>query len=235
MTAEKTIMVVDDDAALGEMLSIVLESAGYRSVVCGDGLRAVDLFPTVNPDLLLLDIMLPGLDGISVAKTLRRSSLVPIVMLTAKADTQDVVAGLEAGADDYIPKPFKNGELLARIKARLRYSTPVNLASDANDLRCGPLFISRLEHVVRKNGEDLFLTPMEFDLLWVLARNSGDVLTRGNLLEQVWGYAANGDSRLVNVHIQRLRQKVESDPENPQMIRTVRGIGYKFCVPGTLG
>jgi two-component system response regulator MtrA len=231
MTSEKTIMVVDDDAALGEMLSIVLESAGYRSVTSGDGLRAIELFPTLNPDLVLLDVMLPGMNGIEVAKTLRRTSLVPIVMLTAKSDTQDVVAGLEAGADDYIPKPFKNNELLARIKARLRYATPANSASDTSDVEYGPLFISRMEHVAKKNGKDLLLTPMEFDLLWVLAKSCGDVLTRGNLLEQVWGYSANGDSRLVNVHIQRLRQKVEDDPENPELIRTVRGIGYKLIVP----
>lgn len=232
MTSEKTIMVVDDDAALGEMLSIVLDSAGYRAVTSGDGLRAIELFPTLNPDLVLLDVMLPGLNGIDVAKALRRTSLVPIVMLTAKTDTHDVVAGLEAGADDYISKPFKNSELLARIKARLRYASSASSTLDSSDVEYGSLFISRLEHVAKKHGNDLLLTPMEFDLLWVLAKNHGEVLTRGNLLEQVWGYSANGDSRLVNVHIQRLRQKVEDDPENPELIRTVRGIGYKLVIPG---
>lgn len=231
MHTAQTIMIVDDDAALGEMLSIVLESEGYRAVTVADGLRALDLFPTIAPDLVLLDVMLPGMDGIGVAHALRQTTQVPIVMLTAKSDTKDVVRGLEAGADDYISKPFKNKELIARVKARLRNPAPEQHGLSFDDIECGPLFISRSEHVATKNGKDLHLTPMEFDLLSFLAANAGEVVTRSKLLEQVWGYVSGGDARLVNVHIQRLRQKVEDDAENPAIICTVRGIGYKLVVP----
>ena len=232
MISAKTILVVDDDEALGEMLSIVLDSAGYRSVVCKDGLRAVKIVPTLNPDLILLDVMLPGLNGIAVAKILRQKSQIPIIMLTAKSDTRDVVAGLESGADDYIPKPFKNSELLARIKARLRFANAASLLDkDMSDVTFGSLRISRFEHMVTKNGRDLKLTPLEFDLLLELSLNAGEALTRSLLLKEVWGYSADGDTRLVNVHMQRLRQKVEDDPEHPAIIQTVRGIGYKFVAP----
>lgn len=236
MESKTTILIVDDDQALGEMLSIVLESEGFATVVCYDGLRAVEMFPTISPDLILLDVMLPGLDGVEVAKEIRGASQVPIIMLTAKSDTRDVVSGLEAGADDYVAKPFKVAELVARIKARLRVAAPLLQArdegrGDVQVINEGGVSINRAEHTATKNGVDLNLTPMEFELLFVLAANSGEVLSRGELLEKVWGYQSSGDARLVNVHVQRLRQKVEDNPEHPHIIQTVRGIGYKFVPP----
>lgn len=235
-----TIFIVDDDQAIGEMLSLVLENEGFQTVTCMDGLRAVEMFPTVKPDLVLLDVMLPGLDGTEVARRIRQTSNVPIIMLTAKSDTTDVVAGLEAGADDYVPKPFKVAELLARIRARFRTMRPLSGEAAANEpnaaamnhIERGSIVIDRVEHIATKDGRDLNLTPMEFELLFVLAAAAGEAISRSTLLRDVWGYENSGDTRLVNVHVQRLRAKVEDDPENPQIIQTVRGIGYKFVTPG---
>lgn len=234
------ILIVDDDQAIGEMLSLVLENEGFQTVTCTDGLRAVEMFPTVKPDLILLDVMLPGLDGTEVARRIRQTSNVPIIMLTAKSDTTDVVAGLEAGADDYVPKPFKVAELLARIRARFRIAAPMSAtggsetaanAANVNHVERGGIVIDRLEHTATKDGRDLGLTPMEFELLFVLAAAAGEAISRSALLHDVWGYESSGDTRLVNVHVQRLRAKVEDDPENPQIIQTVRGIGYKLVTP----
>ena len=215
----RLIMIVDDDAALGEMLSSVLDSNGFATVICQDGLRAVEMFPTIRPDLGLLDVMLPGLDGVQVAHRIRQDADTPIIMLTAKSDTTDVVKGLEAGADDYVSKPFEVAELMARIGARLRLpktdAPSHETQSDLPDrLRCGLL--------------EMNLTPMEFELLYTLAAHEGEALSRANLLKEVWGYDSGGDTRLVNVHVQRLRMKVEDDPKTPRIVRTVRGIGYKF-------
>ena len=199
------------------------------------------MFPIVKPDLILLDVMLPGLDGTGVARRIRATSNVPIIMLTAKSDTLDVVAGLEAGADDYVPKPFKVAELLTRIHARFRIAMPAAedgatggaSGGNANDnhLERGSIVIDRLEHTATKDGKDLNLTPMEFELLFMLAAAAGEAISRSSLLKNVWGYENSGDTRLVNVHVQRLRAKVEDDPENPQIVQTVRGIGYKFVTP----
>ncbi len=232
----RLIMIVDDDAALGEMLSIVLDSNGFATVICQDGLRAVEMFPTIRPDLVLLDVMLPGLDGVQVAHRIRQDADTPIIMLTAKSDTTDVVKGLEAGADDYVSKPFEVAELMARIGARLRLpktdAPSHETQSDLPDrLRCGLLEMNRVEHTACKDGADLHLTPMEFELLYTLAAHEGEALSRANLLKEVWGYDSGGDTRLVNVHVQRLRMKVEDDPETPRIVRTVRGIGYKFVAP----
>lgn len=236
-----TIFIVDDDQAIGEMLSLVLENEGFQTVTCLDGLRAVETFPIVKPDLILLDVMLPGLDGTGVARRIRATSNVPIIMLTAKSDTLDVVAGLEAGADDYVPKPFKVAELLARIHARFRIAKPAaedgatggasGGNANVNHLERGSIVIDRLEHTATKDGKDLNLTPMEFELLFMLAAAAGEAISRSSLLKNVWGYENSGDTRLVNVHVQRLRAKVEDDPENPQIVQTVRGIGYKFVTP----
>lgn len=236
-----TIFIVDDDQAIGEMLSLVLENEGFQTVTCLDGLRVVEMFPIVKPDLILLDVMLPGLDGTEVARRIRATSNVPIIMLTAKSDTRDVVAGLEAGADDYVPKPFKVAELLARIRARFRIAKPAaedgatggasGGNANVNHLERGPIVIDRLEHTATKDGKDLNLTPMEFELLFMLAAAAGEAISRSSLLKNVWGYENSGDTRLVNVHVQRLRAKVEDDPENPQIVQTVRGIGYKFVTP----
>jgi two-component system response regulator MtrA len=181
----------------------------------------------VRPDLVLLDLMLPGMNGIDVCRVLRADSGVPIVMLTAKTDTVDVVLGLESGADDYVMKPFKPKELVARVRARLRR----NEDEPAELLSIGDVEIDVPAHKVTRQGEHISLTPLEFDLLVALARKPRQVFTRDVLLEQVWGYRHPADTRLVNVHVQRLRAKVEKDPENPQVVLTVRGVGYKAGPP----
>lgn len=214
-------MVVDDDQDLAEMLSIVLTGAGMEVDLVNRGDQVMDLFNSHTPDLVLLDVMLPGIDGIEVCKIIRESSMVPIVMLTAKGDTQDVVLGLEAGADDYMVKPFKPQELVARINTRLRRSTKVG------SLSIFDLVIDQLEHKVLKDGKEIALTRLEFDLLATLAKEPGRVFTREALLSEVWGYQHAADTRLVNVHVQRLRSKIESDADNPEYILTVRGVGYK--------
>ncbi len=215
------VMVVDDDQDLAEMLSIVLTGAGMEVDLVNRGDQVMDLFNSHTPDLVLLDVMLPGIDGIEVCKIIRESSMVPIVMLTAKGDTQDVVLGLEAGADDYMVKPFKPQELVARINTRLRRSTKVG------SLSIFDLVIDQLEHKVLKDGKEIALTRLEFDLLATLAKEPGRVFTREALLSEVWGYQHADDTRLVNVHVQRLRSKIESDADNPEYVLTVRGVGYK--------
>ena len=214
-------MVVDDDQDLAEMLSIVLTGAGMEVDLVNRGDPVMDLFNTNPPDLVLLDVMLPGIDGIEVCKIIREKSMVPIVMLTAKGDTQDVVLGLEAGADDYMVKPFKPQELVARINTRLRRNTKVGTLTIAD------LVIDQMEHKVLKNNKEIALTRLEFDLLAALAKEPGRVFTREVLLSEVWGYQHAADTRLVNVHVQRLRSKIESDPDNPEYVLTVRGVGYK--------
>lgn len=217
------ILVVDDDQALAEMINIVLSAEGYQVKECYDGARAEEAFEEFTPDLILLDVMLPGLSGFEICERIRRSSNVPIVMLTARSDTADVVTGLEAGADDYVPKPFKPRELVARIKARLRGSE--ELAEER--LRLGDLTIDVSGHEVRRGDSVISLTPLEFDLLATLARSPWKAFTREELLQNVWGYRHAADTRLVNVHVQRLRSKVEADPENPTLVVTVRGVGYR--------
>ena len=217
------VLVVDDDASLAEMLTIVLRQEGFDSRVCSRGDRALAEFRDYRPDVLLLDLMLPGKDGIDVCKEIRAESGVPIVMLTAKGDTVDVVVGLESGADDYVVKPFKPKELVARIRARVRRLDPEVQES----LSIGDLSIDVAGHSVTRDGKPINLTPLEFDLLVCLARKPWQVFTREVLLEQVWGYRHAADTRLVNVHVQRLRSKVEHDPENPEIVVTVRGVGYK--------
>jgi two-component system response regulator MtrA len=221
------VLVVDDDAALAEMLGIVLRGEGFEPTFVADGDKAMDVFRDTHPDLVLLDLMLPGMDGIDVCRQIRAESGVPIVMLTAKSDTVDVVLGLESGADDYIMKPFKPKELVARVRARLRR----NDDEPAEMLSIADVDIDVPAHKVTRNGEQISLTPLEFDLLVALARKPRQVFTRDVLLEQVWGYRHPADTRLVNVHVQRLRAKVEKDPENPTVVLTVRGVGYKAGPP----
>lgn len=223
-TVETKILVVDDDPAIAEMLTIVLQGEGFRTVVVGDGVEAVKAAEEHNPDLILLDVMLPGMNGIDVCKAIRESSTVPIVMLTARTDTVDVVLGLESGADDYVHKPFKPKELVARVRTRLR-RTPEE--AHAETIEVADLKIDVPGHQVIRDGQEIALTPIEFDLLVTLASRPRQVFSREELLEQVWGYRKSSDTRLVNVHIQRLRSKVERDPDDPKIIQTVRGIGYK--------
>lgn len=228
------VLVVDDDAALAEMLSIVLRNEGFDPVWCAYGDKALDTFRDSRPDLVLLDVMLPGRDGVDVCRDIRAESGVPIVMLTAKTDTIDVVEGLEAGADDYVSKPFKAKELVARIRTRLRRSPVQAEGSESQTLRIGDLSISVDGHSVKRNGSPISLTPLEFDLLLALAKRPWQVFSREVLLEQVWGYRHAADTRLVNVHVQRLRSKIERDPEHPEIVVTVRGIGYKAGEPDSV-
>jgi two-component system response regulator MtrA len=216
------ILVVDDDDALREMVGLVLSGAGYEPVFAADGISAVEVFKNVEPDLVLLDIMLPGQSGIEVCKQIRALSGTPIVMLTAKGDTEDVVLGLEAGADDYVVKPHNGAELVARVKARLR-----PLGDDSGMIQVGQLSMDPRSFEVKRGDVVLSLTPLEFKLLHTLASKPSQVFSREMLLEQVWGYQYKADTRLVNVHVQRLRSKVEEDPENPKIVMTVRGHGYR--------
>lgn len=217
------ILVVDDDAAISEMIGIVLKGEGYEPQFAADGAEAIELFRAMRPDLVLLDLMLPGIDGIQVCATIRAESGVPIIMLTAKGETTDVVKGLESGADDYVVKPFNPKELVARVRTRLR---PV-LPETTETVGIGDLSIDVQGHEVRRGSEKIGLTPLEFQLLLALAAKPQQVFTREMLLEQVWGYHYKADTRLVNVHVQRLRAKVEHDPDNPRIVMTVRGVGYR--------
>jgi two-component system response regulator MtrA len=221
------VLVVDDDPALAEMLGIVLRGEGFDPSFVADGARAIGSFRDIRPDVVLLDLMLPGMSGIDVCKQIRAESGIPIIMLTAKSDTVDVVLGLESGADDYVVKPFKPKELVARMRARLRRTDE----PPAEALSIGDVTIDVPGHSVTRDGTPIALTPLEFDLLVALARKPRQVFTREVLLEQVWGYRHAADTRLVNVHVQRLRSKVERDPEHPEIVLTVRGVGYKAGPP----
>lgn len=216
------ILVVDDDPGISEMVAILLESEGFEVSVCANGSKVLPLFRAERPDLVLLDIMLPGEDGVSVCRKLREESDVPIIMMSAKTDSVDVITGLEAGADDYVTKPFENSVLLARVRARLRRQEP-----EPEVLQIADVTIDLGAHEVRRGEETIHLTPLEFDILAMLASKPYQVFSREELLEQVWGYKHSADTRLVNVHIQRLRSKVETDPENPRVVLTVRGVGYR--------
>lgn len=216
------ILVVDDDDALREMVGLVLSGAGYEPVFAADGISAVRVFAEQHPDLVLLDIMLPGQSGIEVCKQIRAGSGVPIIMLTAKGETEDVVLGLEAGADDYVVKPHNGAELVARVKARLR-----PMSDESQIVSVAGLTLDPKSFEVKRGDQSLSLTPLEFKLLHTLASKPAQVFSREMLLEQVWGYQYKADTRLVNVHVQRLRSKVEEDPENPRIVMTVRGHGYR--------
>jgi two-component system, OmpR family, response regulator MtrA len=219
------ILLVEDDASIREAVSLGLERDGFRVATAADGPAGLERFRRDGADLVLLDVMLPGLDGYEVCRAIRRESTVPIVMLTARGDTIDVVVGLESGADDYVRKPFEMPELIARIRAALRRRTEP--PSTGSVLALSDVRVDLAGRTASRDGEDVPLTRTEFDLLSELARNAGQVLGRETLLDRVWGYDFLGDSRLVDVAIQRLRTKIERDPASPVLIVTVRGAGYK--------
>jgi two-component system response regulator MtrA len=233
------VLIVEDDPSLGEVIRLGLEAEGFRTESASRGDEALRVFEAAGPDLVLLDVMLPGMDGFEVCRTIRHVSLVPIIMLTARTSTVDVVVGLESGADDYLTKPFQFPELIARIRAVVRRSQAAQSrateeasgsgasVSGTEVLELGSLVLYPAAYSVSRNGVDLRLTATEFRLLLELVRHRGQVLSRDQLLELVWGYTYLGDSRLVDVHIQRLRAKVEDDPADPVLIQTVRGVGYK--------
>jgi DNA-binding response OmpR family regulator len=221
------LLLVDDDHHITEMTKLALEDEGYIVDTANDAEEALEAIRRNAPDLLVLDVMLPGQDGFELTREIRKTSKMPIILLTAKTDMTDKVVGLEMGADDYVTKPFEMRELVARMRALLR-----RVASDDDAmriLRVGPLEIRPEEGLVRKDGEEVALTKTEFRLLTTLASRPGRVFSREQLLQEVWGYDYFGDARLVDVHIKRLRAKVEPDPHEPAIVQTVRGMGYKVA------
>lgn len=220
------ILTVEDDQRIRESVRLALEDEGWVVDEADNGEAGIEAFARQPADVVLIDIMLPGIDGFEVCRSIRRASDVPIVMVTARADTHDIVAGLEAGADDYLTKPFAPKELSARIRALLRRARTTEPGQA--QLRFGELEIKPEEGVVLRNGAEVHLTKTEFRLLVELASSPGKVFSRESLLERVWGYGYFGDGRLVDVHIRRLRTKVETDPANPRHVVTVRGLGYKL-------
>ena len=222
---DANVLFVEDDRSIREVTTLALEQAGCRVTACADGNEALELFGRDAFDLVLLDVMLPGIDGFEVCRQIRRSHHTPIIMLTARTDTVDVVVGLELGADDYVPKPFQPPELVARVRAVLRRG---QIQDAPAVLRAGRIEIDEGAFRATHDGRELALTATEFRLLCELARRPQQVFTREVLLDLVWGYQFLGDSRLVNVAIQRLRAKVEDDPAHPTLITTVRGVGYRL-------
>jgi two-component system response regulator MtrA len=223
------ILLVEDDASIREVTAIGLRAAGFEVSTAADGAEGLDRWRRERPDLVLLDVMLPRLDGLEVLRAIRHESSAPVVMLTARADTIDVVVGLESGADDYVRKPFELPELVARVRAALRRRVPeaVGTTGTPAPLRLGPLEIDLAGRTVARAGRQIDLTRTEFDLLAELTRSPGQVVDREALLDRVWGYDFLGDSRLVDVAIARLRAKIEPDPTEPRLVLTVRGVGYK--------
>ncbi|MFU2164169.1 response regulator YycF [Streptococcus pluranimalium] len=228
----KTILVVDDERPISDIIKFNLSKEGYKIETAFDGHEAVQQFEAIKPDLVILDLMLPGIDGLEVAKEIRKTSHTPIIMLSAKDSEFDKVIGLEIGADDYVTKPFSNRELLARVKAQLRRIETIetvaeeSLQSSPTELTIGNLTILPEAFIAKKNGDEVELTHREFELLYHLAQHIGQVMTREHLLETVWGYDYFGDVRTVDVTIRRLREKIETTPSRPEYILTRRGVGY---------
>lgn len=224
------ILIVEDESSFSEAISFLLGKEGFETDVAENGRVALELFKANAYDLVLLDLMIPEVSGIEVCRAIRTTSLVPIIMLTAKDSEVDKVVGLELGADDYVTKPYSSRELVARIKAVLRRGTPESTDVDSNSAiqTAGNIRMDVERHQVTVNGNLINLPLKEFELLEFLLRNAGRVLTRGQLIDRVWGGDYYGDTKTLDVHIKRLRSKIEEDPANPQLIQTIRGLGYKF-------
>ncbi|MBY7145130.1 response regulator transcription factor [Virgibacillus sp. NKC19-3] len=226
------VLVVDDEQPIADILKFNLEKEGYEVVLAYDGDEAISLAESENPDLILLDIMLPGRDGNEVCREIRKTKSMPIIMLTAKDTEIDKVLGLELGADDYVTKPFSNRELIARVKANLRrQEIPDDAVKTTKDIEIGSLKVHPDAYVVSRDGVEIELTHREFELLHYLARHIGQVMTREHLLEIVWGYDYFGDVRTVDVTVRRLREKIEENPSNPMWLVTRRGVGYYLRNP----
>ncbi|MEG0773275.1 response regulator transcription factor [Clostridium sp.] len=226
--SEKKILVVDDEEHIQELIKFNLEKNNYEVITADNGKDAFEIAKEQQPDLVLLDLMIPGMDGLEVCKAIRRETAIsnmPIIMITARGEELDKILGLELGADDYITKPFSVRELLARVKAILRRTT---VKYEENDYKFGDIAIDFRKHEIKKDGEKIELTLKEFELLEILIKNKGRVMTRDFLLDKIWGYEYVGETRTVDVHVRHLRQKIESDDKNPIYIQTIRGIGYKF-------
>ena len=233
-TPNQTILVVEDEDSFVEALTVGLKREGFRVQVARDGAEALDIFDSVKPDLVLLDVMLPKVSGIDVCRELRRRSSVPIIMVTAKGGEIDTVVGLEVGADDYVTKPYRLRELVARMRAVLRRRSSENAAVAAlsgEALSVGDVVLDPERHEVLIRGDGVQLPLKEFELLEILLANAGRVLTRETLIDRVWGTDYVGDTKTLDVHVKRLRAKVEPDPSNPARIVTIRGLGYKYEVP----
>lgn len=227
--ADELILVVDDEANIVELVRLYLEQEGFRVIEAADGGGALELLDRENPDLLVLDIMLPKIDGWEVCRRARATSQVPIIMLTARDAEVDRIVGLEIGADDYLVKPFSPRELVARVKAVLRRSSSPQPEEAPKPLKAGDLNVDPARRKVTRSKSEINLTTKEFDLLYFLAVNQGIVFTRERLLERVWGYDYAGDTRTVDVHLRHLREKLEKDPARPVYLLTVWGVGYKFA------
>ncbi len=222
------ILIVEDEEALSDPLAFLLGREGFQTIVVDNGLDALPVFDREGADLVLLDVMLPGMSGMEVCRKLREVSSVPIIMLTAKDSELDKVLGLELGADDYVTKPYSARELIARIRAVLRRRSAETDSATESVLQGGPVRMDIDRHVVTVNGEEISMPLKEFELLEILLRNVGRVMTRGQLIERVWGADYVGDTKTLDVHIKRLRSKIEPDSSAPQYVVTVRGLGYKF-------
>jgi DNA-binding response OmpR family regulator len=230
MSSGNLILIVDDDKNICELIRIYLEKEGFAVVVENDGLKGLEKFKSIQPVLVILDVMLPGIDGLQICKEIRKSSNVPIIMLTAKGEIFDKVLGLELGADDYVVKPFDAKELIARVKAVMRrFSTKED---DLLEIIYQDLIVNKCDYTVNFKGERLDFPPKELELLYFIATNPNKVFTREQLLEQIWGYEFYGDTRTVDVHIKRIREKIDNIEEinKPWQIKTVWGVGYKFEV-----
>ena len=230
----KKILVVDDEKPISDIITFNLQNEGYQIEKAYDGVQALEVFEAVQPDLVILDLMLPKMDGLEVCREIRKQSAVPVIMLTAKDSEIDKVLGLELGADDYVTKPFSNRELIARVKANLRRNAlrePQVEESPTNEIVIGDLIIHQDAYIVSKRGEEIELTHREFELLHYLAKHIGQVMTREHLLETVWDYDYFGDVRTVDVTIRRLREKIEDSPSHPAYIVTRRGVGYLLKNP----
>jgi DNA-binding response OmpR family regulator len=222
------VLIVDDEPMVRDVLERYLSKHGFVADCVGDGEAAIAAFEASRPDLVLLDLMLPKRDGLSVFRSIRARASTPVIMLTARGDATDRIAGLELGADDYVPKPFSPREVVARVKAVLRRGSAQVQAAPEERLECGDLALDGGAREARIRGEVVQLTPREFDLLYLLASNPRTVFTRAQLLDELWDFTFDGDPSTVTVHIRRLREKVESDPSNPRRLVTVWGVGYRF-------
>jgi len=234
MPESTTVLVVEDEDSFIDALTVGLAREGFRVQVARDGAQALDLFDAVRPDIVLLDVMLPKVSGIDVCRSIRAKSKVPIIMVTAKASEIDTVVGLEVGADDYVSKPYRLRELVARMRAVLRRApglVELDDASSSEVLEVGDVTLDPSRHEVVIRGDDVSLPLKEFELLHLLLENAGRVLSRDLLIDRVWGHDYVGDTKTLDVHVKRLRAKVEADPANPSRIVTIRGLGYKYETP----